>query len=235
MNFFSQFLDPTYLLETLIFILAFLFSISFHERSHAWAAWKLGDDTAYLAGRLTMNPIAHIDPIGLLMVIFAHIGWAKPVPINPTRFRGPMKRGIILVSLAGPASNLILAVGSAFLLVPTLYFMPAGTVRDLLLGTVSNGQLQSYGLFYAMFILNITLAVFNFFPVPPLDGYKVLGAVLPNRIYYTLMQYEQYIGLAFLALVFLGGGFLYGIISFFATPIETAILTPIEALFNLIP
>jgi Zn-dependent protease len=232
---FSNFLDPAFWLQTLIFILAFVFSISFHERSHAWAAWKLGDDTAYLAGRLTMNPIAHIDPIGLIMVVVAHIGWAKPVPMNPVRFRGSMKRGIVLVSLAGPVSNLILAVGSAFLLVPAAYFLPDGLARTLLYGADSSGQLVSYGILYAMFTLNITLAVFNILPVPPLDGYKVLGAVLPNRIYFTIMRYEQYIGYAFLAIVLLGGNILSLVIGFLANPLEAAILYPIEALFRLIP
>ncbi len=231
---FSNFLDPSYLLQTLIFILAFVFSISFHERSHAWAAWKLGDDTAYLAGRLTMNPLSHIDLLGLLMVIVARIGWAKPVPMNPVKFRGPMKRGIVLVSLAGPASNLILAVGSAILYVPVMMFFPAGMARDLLGAAVStSGSLTSYGLLLAMFTLNITLAIFNFLPIPPLDGYKVLGAVLPNRIYYTLMRYEQYIGLVFLVLVIFGGSVLSNVLYFFANPIENAILTPIIAFFNL--
>jgi Zn-dependent protease len=230
----SNLLDPSYLLQTLIFILAFVFSISFHERSHAWAAWKLGDDTAYLAGRLTMNPLAHIDILGLIMVIVARIGWAKPVPMNPVKFRGPMKRGIVLVSIAGPVSNLILAVGSAILYVPVMMFFPAGTARDLLGAAISStGDLTAYGLLLAMFTLNIMLAIFNFFPIPPLDGYKVLGAVLPNRIYYALMRYEQYIGLAFLALVILGGGILSRVITFFANPIENAILTPIIAFYRL--
>jgi len=231
---FSDFLDPAFLLQTLIFILAFVFSISFHERSHAWTAWKLGDDTAYLAGRLTMNPLAHIDVLGLIMVIVARIGWAKPVPMNPVKFRGPMKRGIVLVSLAGPVSNLILAVGSAILYVPALFFLPDGTLRDVIGATTSaTGTITAHGLLSAMFFLNINLAIFNFLPVPPLDGYKVLGAVLPNRIYYTLMRYEQYIGLAFLALVILGGGILSTVITFFADPIENAILTPILAFFRL--
>lgn len=232
-------LQPAYLLETLIFILAFVISISFHERSHAWAAWKLGDDTAYLAGRLTMNPLAHVDWIGLLMVVFAHIGWAKPVPINPVRFRGPMKRGIVLVSVAGPVSNLILAAGSAFLLVPASRWLPSGTVRDLLVYATSTSggavYISGIGFLLAMFYLNVSLAVFNLLPVPPLDGYKVLGAVLPDRLYYAVMRYEQYIGLVFLAIVLFAGSGLSYVINLVARPLETAILFPIQALFNLIP
>lgn len=225
----SSLLDPTYLVETLIFILAFVLSISFHERSHAWAAWKLGDDTAYLAGRLTMNPMAHIDPIGLLMVVFAKIGWAKPVPINPVRFRGPMKRGIVLVSAAGPASNLLLAFLSGFLYVPMERWMPAGTLRDLLVYSDS-----SYGFLAAMVLLNVSLALFNLLPVPPLDGYKVLGAVLPDRIYYTVMRYERYIGLVFLVIVLFGGSYL----AFLLAPVRSALTAVIlfipRALFGLI-
>ena len=220
-----QFNDPNYLqnvVDFLILVMVFILSISFHERSHAWAAWKLGDDTAYLAGRLTMNPLAHLDLFGFLMVLFVGIGWAKPVPINPVRFRGPMKRGIVLVSVAGPVSNLILAFLSSFFYVGTAALLGTGTAGSLLLI-----------FFGTMIYLNISLAVFNFLPVPPLDGYKVLGAVLPNRIYYTLMRYERYIGIGFLVVAYMASGFLSGIISFFAIPIRAVILFPAIQLFSL--
>jgi Zn-dependent protease len=221
-----QFNDPDYLQIVeyfLILVMVFILSISFHERSHAWAAWKLGDDTAYLAGRLTMNPLAHLDLFGFLMVLFVGIGWAKPVPINPVRFRGPMKRGIVLVSVAGPVSNLILAFLSSFLYFGTAALIGTGTLGSLLLT-----------FFGTMIYLNISLAVFNFLPVPPLDGYKVLGAVLPNRIYYTLMRYERYIGIGFLVVAYMASGFLSGIIRFFAVPIQAVILYPATQLFGLL-
>lgn len=209
-------------------------SLSFHEMSHAWRAYKLGDDTAQRAGRLTMNPLAHLDPIGTLMMIFARVGWAKPVPINPNLFTRAksMKRGIIEVSLAGPLSNLVLSVISYFLL------QLANLVQILVFGGVQVSNpinpviniLET--LFYFMYISNIFLALFNLLPIPPLDGFKIFGSMLPNNLYYKLMDYERYIGIAFLAVILFAGNIFGTILETISIPVRFVIETPVNFIFN---
>ena len=187
--------------EFLITILVLCISLSIHEAAHAWAAYRLGDDTAALQGRLTLNPLAHLDPIGALCFIIARIGWAKPVPINPARFnhKYTIKQGILLTSLAGPVSNLALATVSAFLVYLTeIIYRAVYTGGSVFFITI---WLQ---LLLMLYTANISLAMFNLLPVPPLDGYKVFGAALPGRLYYKLMEFERVIGLAFLLLIFFG-------------------------------
>ncbi|MDW7659514.1 MAG: site-2 protease family protein [Bacillota bacterium] len=212
----------------LILILVLCISLSFHEAAHAWAAWRLGDDTASLQGRLTMNPLAHLDPIGSIVFLIAGIGWARPVPVNPSRFdrKVSMKKGMMLTSLAGPTANLLLATVSAFLLfmVVTITLSLAGAGASILQVLISLLQ-RLYG-------ANIILAVFNLLPVPPLDGFKIFGYALPDRLYYRLMSYERYIGIAFLLLVFFARGTLTNIISWVALPFNMIIYRPIEFIFN---
>jgi Zn-dependent protease len=170
---------------------AILLAISVHEFSHALAASKLGDDTAKVLGRLTLDPIKHIDPIGFIMLIVVGWGWAKPVPINPRKFK-KMRRDEILVSLAGPASNLVLA---------TLAYL------ILYLGQVVFGFYNEIfaRIFYNLFLFNIVFMVFNLFPIPPLDGYHIFKntfiRVIPYRFF---MTYEQYGMFVLIALVFTG-------------------------------
>ncbi len=214
--------------EFLIRILVLCVSLSFHEMAHAWAAYRLGDDTAALQGRLTMNPLAHLDPIGSLMFLIGGIGWARPVPINPARFnsRVTVKKGLLLTSAAGPLSNLILASGSALLLF-ILFTIGAAT---------GQGQNQLFGilvdLMQMLYGANLILAVFNLLPVPPLDGFKVFGSVLPNAIYYRLMSYERYIGIAFLVLIIFGRGILTRVLTWVAWPFEQAIWLPLQLFFS---
>ena len=218
----------------LITILVLSISLSFHEMAHGWVAYKLGDDTASLQGRLTLNPLAHLDPIGSLVFIVSSlnfgrgIGWARPVPINPARFdrKITMKKGIVLTSLAGPTANLILATGSVIL----LYIV--ATAGLVMKSSDSQVVIVFLELFERMYFANITLAVFNLLPIPPLDGFKVFGAILPNRFYYSLMRYERYIGMVFLLLVLLGGSILSTIISVAAWPFNQVILTPINWIFT---
>jgi Zn-dependent protease len=209
-----------------IFVLAV--SLSFHEMAHAWSAWKLGDDTAAMQGRLTMNPMAHLDPIGSLVFLLAGIGWARPVPINPSRFSRSktIKQGIMLTSLAGPMSNLVLAAISLiiFNLILTLLIV-LNAVNTSFADVVV--QLRNF-----MFTANVTLAVFNLLPVPPLDGYKIFGSLLPNQLYYRIMGYERYIGIIFLMLVFFGRGILGTILSVIRIPFNLIILNPIMWVFN---
>ncbi len=213
----------------LLMFLVLCISLSVHEASHGWAAYKLGDDTAYLQGRLTLNPRAHLDPIGTISFLLAGIGWARPVPINPARFdaRHSMKKGIVISSLAGPVSNIVLSVVSAL-----AFFI---TVTVALLIKIPSGNVV-YGIFtnffYLMYFYNIILAVFNLLPVPPLDGFKIFGALLPDRIYYRLMSYERYIGLVFLLLVIFGRGILSNIIQTVSVPFRVAIWDPLEMLFQ---
>ncbi len=165
-----------------------------HEFAHAFVASKLGDNTAKYQGRLTLNPLAHIDPIGALMIILVGFGYAKAVPVNIRNFKADKrKQNMALVSLAGPLSNIILAVIFSFFYVLTDLKFTASTLATAL------------GLFfYYGSSINISLAVFNLLPIPPLDGSKILVAVLPNRVYFKLMQYERYIVLVVFVLLFTG-------------------------------
>jgi Zn-dependent protease len=216
--------------ELIIRLFVVFFSLSLHEFAHGWRAYRLGDDTAKNAGRLTMNPLVHLDPMGTLMMIFARVGWAKPVPINPVRFTRAksMKRGIVEVSFAGPASNLLLSFVS--------YFVFRFVV---LLYTIFSVNPQADNIFMNTFImvfsllvsLNIYLAMFNLLPIPPLDGYKIFGSLLPDRIYYKLMDYERYIGLIFIALFIFSRNIFAMIIDFLAAPFFFIIMKPIDLLF----
>lgn len=164
-----------------------LLAMTVHEYAHARAAVAMGDFTPRLAGRLTLNPVAHIDPIGLLMLFFAQFGWAKPVMINPRNFND-WRKGEILVALAGPVSNLCLAL-----------------VAGILLGLgwkLGFGQPWLYKILQLVIIYNINFAVFNILPIPPLDGSKVLMNLLPGEWAYKLAGLERYSFLILIVLVF---------------------------------
>lgn len=174
-------LRNTSITEWILLIPALLISFSIHELSHGLVAYLLGDNTAKRQKRITLNPLAHIDWIGFIAILSVGFGWAKPVPINPRNFKDP-KRGIALVSLAGPLSNIILAFISATILV--------------LMGAVRYPYISSEGIIVIfltkLFIYNCSIAIFNLLPIPPLDGFKIVGAVLPNRWYFNLMRIESY-------------------------------------------
>lgn len=165
---------------------ALLVALSFHEYAHGKMAALLGDPTPARQGRLTVNPLAHLDPLGTLLLIVAGFGWAKPVEINPFYFRGNRRRAMMLVSLAGPLMNLVLAYLAAFGLVA---LKPTGYVHTLL----------SWLILY-----NALLAVFNLIPLPPLDGSKVLAGILPRRAGQFLFQMESYGPFLLLLLVITG-------------------------------
>lgn len=184
--------DFTYILSILLAVVPSLLCITLHEISHGLVAYKLGDDTAKSRGRLSLNPLKHLDPVGLLMMLVFHVGWAKPVPVNMYKFKNP-KRGMAVTALAGPLSNLIIAV--IFMLIYGAAFIP--------LNQSSVGQyfLQMIQLTAA---LSIGLAIFNLLPIPPLDGSKVLFSLLRDEDYYKLMRYERYGGMIMLILVATG-------------------------------
>lgn len=171
---------------------AIIIALSFHEYSHGLCAYALGDPTAKNAGRLTLNPARHFDPLGLIMLIVVHFGWAKPVPINSAYFKN-QKVGIVLCSLAGPLSNLLLAFASlnAMGLVVMFRAVLPETLFYILLNVLN--LLVSY---------NLVFSVFNLIPISPLDGSKVLYALLPQRIYYKILQYEQYGMILLIVLMF---------------------------------
>ena len=174
-------LDLSVVTDILIAIIPALICITFHELSHGFVAYKLGDSTAKDMGRLTLNPIRHIDKMGLLMMIAFRFGWAKPVPVDMRNFKNP-KRGMAITALAGPLSNLVLS--AFFLFVLGFFLRPLLNAGTFGLVVIEMLQVTAH--------LSVALAVFNLLPIPPLDGSKVLFSVLPNKTYYKLMRYEQY-------------------------------------------
>jgi len=168
-----------------------LFGFTIHEFAHAWSAWKLGDDTAARQGRLTLNPLAHLDPLGTLLILFAGFGWAKPVPVNPAQFRNP-RRDDVLVTAAGPASNLLTAgiLAILFQLVP-------------IQGTDSLGSTFSEVLYRGIYF-NLLLCFFNLIPVFPLDGARVVRGLLPLNQAYAFSRLEPVGPLILLAMIALG-------------------------------
>ena len=180
----------------IIYIIPLLFAITLHEAAHGWAASKLGDHTARMMGRVTLNPVKHIDPVGtilvpLLLVIMSVgfiFGWAKPVPINFRALKS-QKSGMILVALAGPGANFLMAIGWVIIAIISINLN-----QPIFL------KMAGIGIFF-----NILLAVFNLLPIPPLDGSRVISALLPGPLAYKYGQFEQYGFLILLGLMYIGG------------------------------
>jgi Zn-dependent protease len=189
-------LDWSVLTDILFGIIPALICITLHELSHGAVAYMLGDNTAKNAGRLTLNPIRHIDWWGLVMMVLFRFGWAKPVPVNMYNFKNP-KRGMAITALAGPVSNLIIAV--VFLFLYGLLFTP------LTAGGSALGDAVSQMIITTAY-MSIALAVFNFIPISPLDGSKVLFSCLSNEAYDKLMRYERY-GMILLIVLVASGAF----------------------------
>ena len=195
-------------------LLAVLLAITLHELAHGYVAYCLGDNTAKAAGRLTLNPLAHLDPIGALMMLIAGFGWAKPVPVNPFFFKGNRTTGMMLVSLAGPLVNLIVAyiayavyvAGQGFYTVP---FM---------------NQFLNYCI-----ILNVFLAVFNLIPIPPLDGSKILAGFLPKQTAFKFLTTMERYGFVILMVLIL-----FNITDMIIQPIAYGILKFYGWMLNLI-
>jgi len=194
-----------YIIDILITLPIILFALTIHEVSHGVMAKALGDPTAKNLGRLTLNPIKHLDPIGFLCMLILRFGWAKPVPINTRNFKNP-RRDMALTGLAGPLSNFLLAV--VFVLILKAYMYLLGNITI----TAENETILSviYSFIYYSVFLNIALSVFNLLPFPPFDGSRIFYVFLPVNLYFKIMKYELYIGLGILGLFFLLGR-LFGI------------------------
>lgn len=169
-------------LAFLVIIGGLIIALAFHEAAHAFVAYKLGDSTAKMAGRLTVNPLKHLDPFGTLALIFFRFGWGKPVPVNPRNFKNPAV-GNFLVALAGPATNILIAL----VLGGITFLLPPNSLLTLVISTVV--------------YINILLAFFNLLPIPPLDGSKILGLFLSEESAYELERIGPMILLVFILLV----------------------------------
>lgn len=217
-------MELTIIQKIVIWALPLIFAITLHEVAHGWAASYFGDKTAKLAGRLSLNPLKHIDPVGtvilpLLMLTVSNFifGWAKPVPVDPRNLRNP-RRDMAIVALAGPASNIIMAL------------MWAGIAKLGLIFETGGNTWLGIPLSYmggAGIMINVVLAVLNFIPLPPLDGSKIIGGFLPPRVMYKYNMIEPY---SFIILIIL---LLTGALSFVMGPPVLFLITWIGNLFGL--
>lgn len=197
-------LSPDFLMRRLMMLIPLVLSLSVHEWAHAWSAYRLGDDTAAREGRLTLDPLAHIDPLGtfLLPLLGIPFGWARPVPVNPVRFRRDvsMRTGMMITAAAGPISNVVLAVLATVILGVILRFrvdvLQAYPAVSFLLGTAIQ--------------MNVALAIFNLLPIPPLDGSRVVDGLMPYRFQARWEKIARFSPLMLLVVVMSGGMFLAG-------------------------
>ena len=194
----------SYIIHMLLSLPIILFALSLHETAHGFIAYKLGDPTARSLGRLTLNPLKHLDPIGFICMILFGFGWAHPVPINSRYFKKP-RRDMALSALAGPVSNLLAAVafsvlyGVASLILNVVYYKVGFPNETVLLLAEHFLVFLYYGV-----SLNVTLAVFNLLPIPPLDGSRIVCAFLPPMWAYKYMKYERIISIVLMVLLLFG-------------------------------
>ena len=187
------------ILGLILSCLASLIALTVHEYCHGYAAYKLGDDTAKNFGRLTLNPIKHIDIYGFICMALFHVGWAKPVPINARNFKDP-KKGFAITAAAGPASNLILGLFTT----PIVLLLINSIIVSGGSGFSLNLSSTAFSFFYVFHLINIGLGVFNLLPVPPFDGSRLLYVFLPPKAYFAVMKYERKIYIAVLCWLLLG-------------------------------
>jgi Zn-dependent protease len=218
-------MEPNFLMERAVLLIPLILSLTVHEFAHAWSAWKLGDDTAEREGRLTLNPMDHIDPVGTLLIplvlALAHapfsFGWARPVPVNPTRFHRQvnMSTGMMVTAAAGPLSNVLLAMASSVSYGLTLRWAP----RFL----EANPGLSM--LLFQVVVMNVGLALFNMLPVPPLDGSRVVEGLLPYRLRGAWERVLQAGPLLLMATFYFGGRIIDGPADWMVDRLEALIRT----------
>ncbi len=182
------------IIEIIIHAIVLFTALPVHECAHAWAAHKMGDDTGLNMGRVSLNPFRHLSLWGSFMMIAVGFGWGKPVNVNPNNFKNP-KKGMMITSLAGPVSNFIMAF-LAMIICRVLLCIYMVNMNETVLITSS--------VFRYITLINLSLGIFNFLPIPPLDGSKIFNAILPDRIYFKIMQYEQYIFIALIIAMYTG-------------------------------
>lgn len=211
----------TNLLSILINVPITLVCLTGHELAHGWVSEKLGDPTPRQQGRMTINPLAHLDVIGTLLMIFTGFGWAKPVMVNPMYYKD-RKKGMALTAAAGPLSNLLMAFAMLLLYsLAAVLLMKLGIAVPSIVSTIA----------YTFIIRNLCFMVFNIIPIPPLDGAKVLGMFLPNRAYYKMLQYERYFMIVIMLLSL--SGFFSRIIGTGVNAVFNALMAVISPLINL--
>ena len=221
------------IIQLLLSIPVVLMALSCHEAAHAYAAYKMGDRTAFNLGRMTINPAKHLDLMGTIFMIAFGFGWAKPVPINPRNFDNP-KKGMAITGIAGPIANFILGVIGTILCVATAFaqnkLITAGKIAEL--GV--NIFYVAYIFFYLFAMYNFVFMVFNLIPVPPFDGSRFVTAFLPPKLYFKLMQYERYTFIIILAISLIMSR-VFGIYlsSFIAEKIMHLVAFPFDWLFSL--
>lgn len=218
--------------ETLIYFVlsafAVLVTLTVHEYCHAYAAYKLGDPTARSLGRLTLNPIKHLDPIGAVCMLIFHFGWAKPVPIDARYFKKP-KRDFAIVALAGPLSNLLVSFISALIYLLLNALLREVSYTDAFLHAV----IQNTALFFLVFhLINLGIAIFNLIPIPPLDGSRILNVILPERTYFKIMKHERKIYYGMLAWLLLGD-YVYSFLRSISVIAASPVLSVIVKIFSL--
>ncbi|MHB1131696.1 MAG: site-2 protease family protein [Chloroflexota bacterium] len=207
-------LDP---LSLIYLAIAFVVVITIHEASHAFVAWRLGDPTAKSLGRISLNPLVHLDPMGTILIFLASFGWGKPVPVDPRYLKPNPKTGMALVSLAGPLSNVVLAF---------LLYLPIRLGADSFTGVPEVDRL-----FITIISISLLLAAFNLLPLPPLDGFSVLLGLLPYSAARQFAQLERYgLGPVFL-LIFADSFFRLGILASILGPIQDALASVVTGEF----
>ncbi|MBQ3041059.1 MAG: site-2 protease family protein [Clostridia bacterium] len=220
-----------YIIELLITVPIILIALTFHECAHGFIAYKLGDSTAKEMGRLSLNPLHHIDIMGAICMLICRFGWAKPVPIDTRHFKNP-KRDMALSALAGPVSNLLLGFFGCFIFALSSHFLFEMTFTS---------KSFAYWICYAWLLfsynfawLNISLAIFNLIPLPPLDGSRIFLSFLPPKAYFKVMRYEREIAIGFFVILFADSRFLGGYISGGLSYIVDLIFNAMMSLFSLI-
>ena len=188
-----------FITELIILAPPLLFALTFHEFAHGLVAYRLGDPTAKNAGRLTLNPLKHLDPLGTIAFFFIKFGWAKPVPVNPIYFHNP-KKGMLWVALAGPMTNLALAIISA-IITKALWFIASAVPYSAAAESI---LVPLNAMLIASVWINLVLCIFNFLPIPPLDGSRILTGLLPNHLAIKYLQLERYGFIIILILAFSG-------------------------------